>query len=116
MNIQMNTVELPAWFESLAVAGLALAPVTVAVVQVLKILGARLGLPEGWGGYITLAVSAVMVMLALGAGVFDAEAEVSAALATLQSIAEATLTMLAALGWYEVGKRAKMLPPVRWRG
>ena len=111
----MNEIGLPEWFNNLAVAGLALAPVTVAVVQVIKVIGARLGLPEGYGGYITLAVSLVMVALALGAGVFRVEAQVAEALATVQRVAEAMLTLLAALGWYAVGKRAQLVRPVRWK-
>ncbi|MBN1286163.1 MAG: hypothetical protein JXB47_12265 [Anaerolineae bacterium] len=111
----MDGVELPVWFNNLAVAGLALAPVTVAAAQAIKVIGARLGLPEGYGGYITLAVSAVMVGLALSAGFLQIEPEMAEALRTVQRLAEAMLTMLAALGWYEVGKKAKVVPPVRWK-
>lgn len=111
----MDIVELPVWFDNLAIAGLALAPVTVAVVQVIKVIGARLGLPEGYGGYITMAVTAVMVGLALGAGFLEIETEMAEALGKVQRLAEAMLTMLAALGWYEVGKRANVIKPVQWQ-
>jgi hypothetical protein len=111
----MNEIGLPEWFNNLAVAGLALAPVTVAVVQLIKVIGARLGLPEGYGGYITLAVSVVMVIVALTSGIFQVEVQVAEVLATVQRVAEAMLTLLAALGWYAVGKRAGMVRQVRWR-
>ncbi len=110
----MDAFGLPEWFNNLTVAGLALAPLTVAVVQVIKVIGARLGLPEGYGGYITLAVSAVMVIVALAAGFFQVEAQVAAALQVIQRLAEAMLTLLAALGWYAIGKKARIIRPVRW--
>ena len=103
---------LPEWFNNLAIAGLALAPVTVAVVQVIKVIGARLGLPDGTGGYIALGVSVVMVALALSAGALQIEEGVAEGLGTVQRVAEAMLTLLAAIGWYSVGKQAEIIRPI----
>ena len=111
----MEANELPAWFNNLTLAGLALAPLTVAIAQVIKVVGARLGMPEGYGGYITLAVSVLVVIVALAAGVFQVEAEAAAALQVAHRVAEAVLTLLAALGWYEAGKHAQIIRPVRWQ-
>ncbi|GAB4450243.1 MAG: hypothetical protein Kow00120_20530 [Anaerolineae bacterium] len=111
----MDVLGLPEWFNNLTVGGLALAPLTVAIVQIVKVIGARVGLPEGYSGYIALAVSVVMVALALAAGIFQIETEVATALQIAQRFAEAALTLLAALGWYAAGKRAALIGPVAWR-
>lgn len=107
-------IGLPAWYDNLVLAGLALAPVTVAVVQVLKAIAARLGLPEGYSGYIVVIVAILMVVVAIGAEFFHVEEEAALVLQMLQLVAETALTVLAALGWYEVGKRAAIIRPTRW--
>lgn len=105
---------LPDWFNNLALAGLALAPVTVMIVQIIKAIGARLGLLEGYGGYITLAVSAMMVIVALTAGFFGVEEQAADKILLIQHFAETMLTLLSALGWYSVVKKAQIVRPIAW--
>lgn len=105
---------LPSWFQNIAIAGVLLAPIATVVVQIIKSLGAQLGMPEGYGGVITGVVVVVLVIIAVGAGVLQIEPQVSEALVLVQRIGEALLTLLAALGWYEVGKAVKFYRPVAW--
>ena len=105
---------LPAWYDDIAIAGFALAPLTTVIVQILKIFLARLGLPEGYSGYLTIAVAMVLIAVAVGAGVLGVEEDAAAILTAVHRVAEALLTILGAVGWYRVGQHMKVMPAVGW--
>jgi hypothetical protein len=111
----MNNIVLPEWFENLMIAGLALAPVTTTIVQLIKIVAARLGLPEGYSGFITLIVATVMVALAVSADVLREQVRVRDWLEIAQRVAEGALTVLGAFGWYKVGKAANVMRAITWK-
>lgn len=112
----MNSLNLPEWFENLAIAGLALAPATTVIVQVIKIIGARLGvLKDGTSGYVAVFVAAVMVALAISADVLQEQTRVRDWLEVAQRVAEGMLTLLTAFGWYKVGKAANIMPAATWK-
>lgn len=103
------------FLKDLAIAGFALAPLATVVVQVIKVIGARLGLPEGYSGWLTLIVSVALVGLAGSAELIGNQARVAENLAAVQAIAEAMLTMLGALGFYQASKIMNISRPVNWR-
>ena len=109
-------IVLPTWFEDLAIGVVALAPVAVAITQLIKIVGARLGvLPDGYGGYILFGVVGALVLLAVYAEIFQTEEQVAEILTAVHRLATWLLSGLTALGWYAVGKRAQIIRRVDWR-
>jgi hypothetical protein len=108
-----DEIELPEWVINLTIGGVFLAPLVTSVTQIIKAVGNRFGiLPDGSAGYVVLTLSFIAVLVAGLAEVLNAEANVGANIETAQHIAEALLTVLSALGWYEVGKRAEIIRPI----
>ena len=103
------------FLNDMMLAGFALAPFVTAIVQIIKIVGARVGLPEGYAGYINLLVSLVVVVVAWNAELVGNQAHVANMLRAFQGLAEAGMAAIAAFGMYHGGKAMNVLPPVKWR-
>ena len=102
---------LPAWVDEITIGDVLLSGVAMAVTQVIKILLSR-WIPDGKGGLIALIVSVILVAIAMGAAYTGAEQEIGDALLRVETGAKALMVFLGALGWYEINKRAELLPPV----
>lgn len=113
--IPIVNFELPDWFQNLTIAGLAVAPVVVVVVQLLKAIMALVGVPEGYSGYVVLFVAVVATLLVFGAEFTGAQAEVANLFTVLERVAQAMLTFLSSLGIYKVSKAVKVMPAVNWK-
>ena len=113
--IPIVNFELPDWFQNLTIAGLAVAPVVVVVVQLFKAVMALVGVPEGYSGYVVLFVAVVATLLVFGAEFTGKAAEVANLFTVLERVAQAMLTFLSSLGIYKVSKAVRVMPAVNWK-
>jgi hypothetical protein len=90
------------WIRAITADYAALGTATMLAVQIFKVIGSYLKLPDGYSGYILIVVGVIVTGFAFGAKILDRQAELDSWAGIAEQAGNTVINILVALGIYKV--------------